>query len=57
MPAVPIGAFTSAEFSAAQNRVVFRLGSGATAIAGGELIPNATFTVRFRVRVNPAAAA
>src|SRR3954451_10211014 len=42
----------SAEFSAADNRVVFRLGTGASTTAGGELVPNATFSLRFRVRVN-----
>jgi uncharacterized repeat protein (TIGR01451 family) len=42
----------SAEFSAADNHVVFRLGTGAGATAGGELVPNATFSARFRVRVN-----
>ncbi|WP_165253200.1 SdrD B-like domain-containing protein [Paludisphaera soli] len=44
-----------AEFDAANNRVVFRLGSGATAASGGSLAVGATSTVRFRVRVNAAA--
>lgn len=41
-----------AEFDAAGNRVVMRLGVGANATTGGLLAPGAASTVRFRVRVN-----
>jgi uncharacterized repeat protein (TIGR01451 family) len=40
-----------AEFDAANKRVVFRVGSGASASQGGELDENETFQIRFRVRV------
>lgn len=43
-----------AEFDAANNQVVFRVGSGATATQGGTLAQNETFQVRFRVRVDNA---
>lgn len=42
-----------AEYDAAQNRVVFRLGAGADATNGGSLTTNQTTTARFRVVVNP----
>src|SRR5262249_225054 len=38
---------------AAGNQVIFNLGTGATAMAGGTLAIGATTTVRFRVTVNP----
>ncbi|GGR64005.1 hypothetical protein GCM10008959_27710 [Deinococcus seoulensis] len=41
-----------AEFDAAGNRVVFRLGSGANAATGGAVLPNEETRVRFRVTVN-----
>ncbi|MFC6800962.1 hypothetical protein ACFQDE_03740 [Deinococcus caeni] len=41
-----------AEFDAAGNRVVFRLGTGATAATGGLVLPNEESRVRFRVTVN-----
>lgn len=41
-----------AEFDAANNRVVFRIGTGANATQGGRLNVNESFSVRFRVRVN-----
>ncbi len=40
------------EFDAANGRLVVRLGTGATASAGGVLAPLATTRVRFRVRVD-----
>jgi uncharacterized repeat protein (TIGR01451 family) len=40
------------EYDAANRRIVARLGTGATAAAGGTLAPNATTSVKFRVRVN-----
>ncbi len=39
------------EFDAPAEQVVVRLGAGAGAVAGGRLAPDATLTVRFRVRV------
>ena len=42
-----------AEFNAAGNLVVFRLGTGANASSGGKLAIGATTTVSFRVTVNP----
>ncbi len=41
-----------AEYDAASRRVTFRLGSGATAGAGGSIAPGASSSVRFRVTVN-----
>jgi uncharacterized repeat protein (TIGR01451 family) len=41
-----------AEYDSAGNRVVFRLGTDATASAGGLLLPNEESRVRFRVQVN-----
>lgn len=41
-----------AEYSAATNKVTFRLGSGANATSGGTLLPNEETRVRFRVKVN-----
>jgi uncharacterized repeat protein (TIGR01451 family) len=41
-----------AEFNAAGNQVVFRLGAGATAAAGGTLAIGASTAIRFRVQVN-----
>ncbi|MFB9994130.1 hypothetical protein ACFFLM_19415 [Deinococcus oregonensis] len=41
-----------AEYDGANNRVIFRLGTGATASAGGLLLPAEESRVRFRVRVN-----
>ena len=41
-----------AEYDAAGGRVVFRLGAGATASAGGTLASGASTTARFRVQVN-----
>ncbi len=41
-----------AEFSSANNDVVFRLGSGANATTGGTLAIGATTTIEFEVRVN-----
>ncbi|HEY1237112.1 MAG TPA: hypothetical protein VGE91_02170 [Solirubrobacterales bacterium] len=42
----------SAEFDSANHRVVFRVGSGATASAGGTLAPGEQATMRFRVQVD-----
>ena len=44
-----------AEYDSANNRVVARLGSGATAMAGGTLAPNAETHLIFRVTVNAGA--
>jgi uncharacterized repeat protein (TIGR01451 family) len=41
-----------AEYDAANRRVVFRIGTGATAAAGGSLVPTAASSVRFRATVN-----
>ena len=41
-----------AEFDAGQNRVVFRLGTGANGTAGGTLGIGAATAIRFQVRVN-----
>ncbi|WND78855.1 prealbumin-like fold domain-containing protein [Lysobacter capsici] len=46
-----------AEFDAGNNRVVFRLGTGATAASGGTVAPGESFSLRFRVRVNAGVAA
>lgn len=43
-----------AEFDAGNNRVVFRLGTGANATTGGGILPTESFRVTFRVRVNAA---
>ena len=43
-----------AEFDSLNNRVVGRLGIGATASAGGRIAPGATYEMRFRVRANSA---
>ncbi len=40
-----------AEYDSANNRVVFRLGTGATASSGGTLAPAASTTVKFRVAI------
>jgi uncharacterized repeat protein (TIGR01451 family) len=42
-----------AEFDSALNRVVFRLGSGATGTNGGSFAPGDSTTVTFQVKVNP----
>ncbi len=42
----------TAEFDAGNNRVVARIGSGATAAAGGRLAAGATAVVKFRVKVS-----
>lgn len=42
-----------AEFDAANNRVRFRLGSGANASQGGLVLPGQSAMVRFRVQVQP----
>jgi uncharacterized repeat protein (TIGR01451 family) len=42
-----------AEFDAATNRVVFRLGAGATSSTGGTLASGGGSSMRFQVRVNP----
>ncbi len=44
-----------AEYLPSERRVVVRLGTGATATAGGALIQNAASTVSFRVTVNASA--
>jgi len=41
-----------AEYDGVNNRVVFRLGTGATAVAGGLLNAGQSTTLRFQVRVN-----
>ncbi|MGO4778158.1 hypothetical protein AB4084_22085, partial [Lysobacter sp. 2RAB21] len=46
-----------AEFDAANNRVVFRLGTGANGANGGTIAPGESFSLRFRVRVNAGTAA
>jgi uncharacterized repeat protein (TIGR01451 family) len=40
-----------AEFDSTNNRVVFRLGTGATGSSGGTLAPAATTTIKFRVQI------
>ncbi|WP_337843842.1 hypothetical protein [Thermus sp.] len=61
-PSAPTGAFTDApgddiaEYDSTNNRVVFRLGTGANASQGGLILPTQGATVRFRVRVLPSAA-
>ncbi len=40
-----------AEYDSANNRVVFRLGTGATGTSGGTLAPAATTTIKFKVQV------
>ncbi len=45
-----------AEYSSLSGRVTFRLGTLATSLAGGTLLPGASTTVKFRVRVNSFAA-
>ena len=40
-----------AEFQAGPGQVVFRVGTDATAIAGGTIAPQASYEVRFRVRI------
>ncbi|WP_353512013.1 hypothetical protein [Thermus sp. LT1-2-5] len=58
----PTGTFTDApgddiaEYDAQNGRVVFRLGTGATASQGGLILPGQGARVRFRVRVLPSAA-
>lgn len=58
----PTGTFTDApgddiaEYDTANNRVVFRLGTGATATQGGLIPPGQGAAVRFRVQVLPSAA-
>jgi uncharacterized repeat protein (TIGR01451 family) len=46
-----------ASFDAAHNQVIFNLGSGATATAGGTLGIGATTSIRFRVQIDPGVAA
>jgi uncharacterized repeat protein (TIGR01451 family) len=43
-----------AEFVTASNQVVFRLGAGATATAGGTLAVGSSTVIRFQVQVDPA---
>jgi uncharacterized repeat protein (TIGR01451 family) len=43
-----------AEFDAALNRVVYRLGTGANAVSGGALSTGQSTTIKFRVTVNAA---
>lgn len=45
-----------AEFDTANNRVVFRLGTGANATTGGNLAAGVSGSLRFRVQVNAATA-
>jgi uncharacterized repeat protein (TIGR01451 family) len=61
-PGSPIGVLTdapdtdAAEFDSGGNRVVFRLGAGATGTTGGVLgilAPDNVITLRFRVRADP----
>lgn len=58
----PTGTFTDtpgddiAEYQAAGNQVVFRLGTGANASQGGLILPGQEARVRFRVQVLPSAA-
>jgi uncharacterized repeat protein (TIGR01451 family) len=40
-----------AEFDSGGGQVAFRVGSGATAVAGGRLVPNEGYEVRYRVQV------
>ncbi len=47
----------AANLDVAGNRVLFRIGAGATAAAGGKLGPTQTTVVRFRVVISGAAAA
>jgi uncharacterized repeat protein (TIGR01451 family) len=47
----------AANFDAAGNRVLFRIGAGATAAAGGKLGPSQSSVIRFRVVISPAATA
>jgi uncharacterized repeat protein (TIGR01451 family) len=42
-----------AEFDSAQNRTVFRLGTGASGINGGSFAPGNSTTITFQVKVNP----
>jgi uncharacterized repeat protein (TIGR01451 family) len=42
-----------AEFSSALNRVVFRLGAGASGVNGGSFAPGDSTTITFQVKVNP----
>jgi uncharacterized repeat protein (TIGR01451 family) len=46
----------AANFDAAGNRVLFRIGAGATAAGGGKLGPTQSSIVGFRVVISPAAA-
>ncbi|WP_009631938.1 DUF11 domain-containing protein [Synechocystis sp. PCC 7509] len=43
-----------ANYDSLNNRVVFRLGTGATGTAGGTLAPTNSTTIKFRVQVNAA---
>ncbi|APD10561.1 DUF11 domain-containing protein [Thermus brockianus] len=58
----PTGTFSDtpgddiAEYDTTNNRVVFRLGTGATATQGGLILPGQGARVRFRVRILPSAA-
>jgi uncharacterized repeat protein (TIGR01451 family) len=45
-----------AEYISASRSVVFRVGTGATGLLGGSLIPNDSTTLKFRVTVDAAAA-
>lgn len=51
-PKTDLAGDDQAEFDVAGNRVVFRVGSGATAAMGGSVLPNEESRVRFRVTVN-----
>lgn len=46
------GADDQAEYDSTNNRVVFRLGTGATSTAGGTLAPTNSTSLKFRVQVN-----
>ncbi|WP_149194488.1 DUF3344 domain-containing protein [Luteimonas suaedae] len=56
-PGAPTGAMTDvagddqAEFLTGPDRVVFRLGAGATASDGGQVLPGESTTFRFRARI------
>jgi uncharacterized repeat protein (TIGR01451 family) len=47
-----VGADDQAEYDSTNNRVVFRLGTGATGTAGGTLAPTNSTSLKFRVQVN-----
>ncbi len=51
-PKTDVAGDDQAEFDAGNNRVVFRLGTGANATTGGGILPTESFSLTFRVRVN-----